>query len=259
MGYSFRHLPTMLTFNLCRFDYNWTTQRRSKLNGRFDFPLVLDMEPYCEQQVEERIRREEEERDLRAAHYRSLKDQTQSKVADAEQPEVDLNQESLFVDDGSATKASENARTENSTEAAAVPDAAATADAPSEPATTGKRGKNKGGKQQQQQQQQGGQGGRGKRNNNKKKQQQQQAASNDDGDDDSSSNSDKKPLEPAKLWQPQVNAASSAIYDLLSVVIHSGGAYGGHYYAFIRDLYVCGSGGGGASTRRHPQYRCLKH
>jgi len=28
----------------------------------------------------------------------------------------------------------------------------------------------------------------------------------------------------------------SAEYDLFSVVIHKGGAYGGHYHAFIRDV-----------------------
>ncbi len=31
--------------------------------------------------------------------------------------------------------------------------------------------------------------------------------------------------------------AEDALYELYSVVIHLGGAYGGHYHAYIRDIY----------------------
>lgn len=32
-----------------------------------------------------------------------------------------------------------------------------------------------------------------------------------------------------------------ALYDLFSVVIHVGGAYGGHYHAYIRDVDSLGT------------------
>lgn len=40
-----------------------------------------------------------------------------------------------------------------------------------------------------------------------------------------------------KLYQPDIaNPNSDDLYQLFAVVVHSGGAYGGHYHALIRDL-----------------------
>ncbi|KAK2962837.1 putative Ubiquitin carboxyl-terminal hydrolase 47 [Blattamonas nauphoetae] len=41
---------------------------------------------------------------------------------------------------------------------------------------------------------------------------------------------------------PEVNFHSPFLYELCGVVIHSGGAYGGHYHVLIRDLMEEGSG-----------------
>lgn len=42
-----RHLPTFLIFQLNRFSYDRARQRKIKLHGRFAFPGVLDMRPFC--------------------------------------------------------------------------------------------------------------------------------------------------------------------------------------------------------------------
>lgn len=39
-----------------------------------------------------------------------------------------------------------------------------------------------------------------------------------------------------RLEQPEIDLESEDLYELFGVVIHSGGAYGGHYHTFIRDL-----------------------
>lgn len=39
-----------------------------------------------------------------------------------------------------------------------------------------------------------------------------------------------------QIEQPTVDSSSPCIYELFAVVIHSGGAYGGHYHAYIRDI-----------------------
>jgi ubiquitin carboxyl-terminal hydrolase 47 len=254
MGYSFRQLPKFLTFNLCRFDYNWNTQRRSKLNGRFDFPLVLDMDAYCEQQVEQRIRQEEEERTARAAHYKALREQAQLKVeheaaanTSPSSSDVDLSQgESLFTLEPTATIEVPSAAASTSTDSTATSEttttttntaAAVAAVASDAPISKRQRRKN----QHQQQQQNAN-------NNKKQKQQKQQKAASknsqkqqrhdNDDDDDTPASDSTKSTDPVALWQMPVNTDSTNLYDLFSIGIHSGGAYGGHYYAYIRDTYV---------------------
>ena len=39
-----------------------------------------------------------------------------------------------------------------------------------------------------------------------------------------------------KFMNSNFDANSQHLYDLLSIVVHSGGAHGGHYYALIRDM-----------------------
>ena len=39
----------------------------------------------------------------------------------------------------------------------------------------------------------------------------------------------------------QPNEGESLEYELFSVVIHSGGAHGGHYHAYIRDIDQLGT------------------
>jgi len=35
---------------------------------------------------------------------------------------------------------------------------------------------------------------------------------------------------------PEYKKDGTFVYELFAVMIHSGGAYGGHYYAYIKDL-----------------------
>lgn len=37
------------------------------------------------------------------------------------------------------------------------------------------------------------------------------------------------------LDEDHINEEDSTIYELKSVIIHRGGAYGGHYHAYIKD------------------------
>eukprot|EP01117_Protostelium_nocturnum_P014334 TRINITY_DN5452_c0_g1_i3.p1 TRINITY_DN5452_c0_g1~~TRINITY_DN5452_c0_g1_i3.p1 ORF type:complete len:1042 (-),score=382.12 TRINITY_DN5452_c0_g1_i3:49-3174(-) len=39
-----------------------------------------------------------------------------------------------------------------------------------------------------------------------------------------------------RIEQPEIDLNSPHLYELFAVVIHSGGAYGGHYHTYIRDL-----------------------
>ncbi|KAJ1470786.1 hypothetical protein T484DRAFT_1846538, partial [Baffinella frigidus] len=39
-------LPSLLTLHLRRFDYDYQTSRRVKVNDRQEAPLVLDMAPF---------------------------------------------------------------------------------------------------------------------------------------------------------------------------------------------------------------------
>jgi len=41
---------------------------------------------------------------------------------------------------------------------------------------------------------------------------------------------------PPPLQQGPVDPSSAHLYDLFAVVIHQGGAHGGHYHALIRDV-----------------------
>jgi hypothetical protein len=45
-GLRLYRLPRILTLQLKRFDYDWCTMRRVKLNNRVEFPQVLDMKPF---------------------------------------------------------------------------------------------------------------------------------------------------------------------------------------------------------------------
>ncbi len=45
-GLRFKELPFLLCLHLKRFDFNWDTMDRIKLNNRVSFPFVLDMTKY---------------------------------------------------------------------------------------------------------------------------------------------------------------------------------------------------------------------
>ncbi|XP_005097820.1 ubiquitin carboxyl-terminal hydrolase 40 [Aplysia californica] len=50
-GAKLRKLPTVLTVSLLRFSYDFVKMSRYKENGRFTFPMELDMKPYSEKEV----------------------------------------------------------------------------------------------------------------------------------------------------------------------------------------------------------------
>ena len=54
-GLRFLHLPYLLTLQLKRFDFDYTTMHRIKLNDRMTFPEELDMSPFID--VEDEVRR----------------------------------------------------------------------------------------------------------------------------------------------------------------------------------------------------------
>jgi ubiquitin carboxyl-terminal hydrolase 47 len=45
-GLRFREFPYYLVLQLKRFDYDWSTLQRIKLNNRVSFPITLDMSPF---------------------------------------------------------------------------------------------------------------------------------------------------------------------------------------------------------------------
>ena len=47
-GLKLKKLPYLLTLQLMRFDYDWNLDRRIKLNDEVSFPLFLDMNPYVD-------------------------------------------------------------------------------------------------------------------------------------------------------------------------------------------------------------------
>ena len=53
-GLRFLHFPYLLTLQLKRFDFDYTTMHRIKLNDRMTFPDELDMSPFMD--VEDEVR-----------------------------------------------------------------------------------------------------------------------------------------------------------------------------------------------------------
>lgn len=53
-GLRFLHFPYLLTLQLKRFDFDYTTMHRIKLNERMTFPEELDMSPFID--VEDEVR-----------------------------------------------------------------------------------------------------------------------------------------------------------------------------------------------------------
>lgn len=47
-GLRFLHFPYLLTLQLKRFDFDYTTMHRIKLNDRMTFPEELDMSPFID-------------------------------------------------------------------------------------------------------------------------------------------------------------------------------------------------------------------
>ena len=45
-GVKIRKFPDVLTFSLKRFEYDWETDTRKKINDKFEYPLELDVSPY---------------------------------------------------------------------------------------------------------------------------------------------------------------------------------------------------------------------
>lgn len=52
-GISFETLPPILTFQFNRFDYNYMTMARIKINSKFEFPMQLNMKKYKTSTTEE--------------------------------------------------------------------------------------------------------------------------------------------------------------------------------------------------------------
>lgn len=55
-GLRFLHFPYLLTLQLKRFDFDYTTMHRIKLNDRMTFPEELDMSPFIDVEDEARER-----------------------------------------------------------------------------------------------------------------------------------------------------------------------------------------------------------
>ena len=53
-GLRFLHFPYLLTLQLKRFDFDYTTMHRIKLNDRMTFPEELDMSPFIDMEDEVR-------------------------------------------------------------------------------------------------------------------------------------------------------------------------------------------------------------
>lgn len=53
-GLRFLHFPYLLTLQLKRFDFDYTTMHRIKLNDRMTFPEELDMSPFID--VDDEVR-----------------------------------------------------------------------------------------------------------------------------------------------------------------------------------------------------------
>ncbi|MDP2438030.1 MAG: hypothetical protein Q8P67_19985, partial [archaeon] len=213
MGQSIRKLPDVLQFALSRFDVNWSTNppSRIKLNSVLSFPLILDMHPYTEEQVALRIQQERERREEQKRLW--LEKQARQEVQAISHAESST----------SASEAVSSAETPTPT-VESQPTAESQTTGESQP-TGGRRiRKNNNNQQQGQSKQQQQQQQQGKKNQGKKKTQTAAAES--------------APPPPLPLFvaDPAINWDSPDLYDLLSVVVHSGGAYGGHYYAYVADF-----------------------
>ena len=51
----FGKLSKFLILHLSRFEFDFNTMRRRKLNSRFEFPLSLDMRPFTKEGLEEKV------------------------------------------------------------------------------------------------------------------------------------------------------------------------------------------------------------
>eukprot|EP01147_Barroeca_monosierra_P004541 gene4541-8565_t len=65
-GLKFKSFPYILTLQLKRFDFDYVTLRRIKLNSRFEFPLELDVTPYLSSDAEHN---NNDERDTKSFHH----------------------------------------------------------------------------------------------------------------------------------------------------------------------------------------------
>lgn len=54
-GLRFLHFPYLLTLQLKRFDFDYTTMHRIKLNDRMTFPEELDMSPFIDVEDEVKV------------------------------------------------------------------------------------------------------------------------------------------------------------------------------------------------------------
>lgn len=73
MAMSFRKLPIIFTIALSRFGFNWDTMQRHKINSKCSFPLILDLSPYCEENVSRSLRKDSSDSNIKLSMDKNLK------------------------------------------------------------------------------------------------------------------------------------------------------------------------------------------
>ncbi|EGD73850.1 hypothetical protein PTSG_05545 [Salpingoeca rosetta] len=217
-GLKFKKFPYLLTLQLKRFDFDYTTLRRIKLNSRFEFPTELDVSEFMpgaqssqqEQQLQEQQQEEQQEQ--------------QEQQPQEQQPQEQQEQQEEEQNGGNDTNTAPGSAASASTTTAAT--AAAAAGASDAPVN---------GDSEMEHEDDNNSGG------------------DDDDDDGDTGDGDirhddknhatlsSSPLTFEKLKKEKeakraAAVARGCVYELFSIMIHRGSALGGHYYAYIKSL-----------------------
>jgi len=192
-GLLLKELPPILTFQLERFDYNYSTMARIKLNHRVTFPFYLDMSKYhkadldeltksvhtrknasddCHPNAKQSMQNAEEEWSCALCTYINVSQRKRCEMCDTPRPQLNSEQAMAPTDISATSAPMSTLPPPPSVSSEYSPPAAQSGDAEQQVVT-----------------------------------------------------------EP-----PKHIGENDFIYELFSVMIHSGGAMGGHYYAYIKSM-----------------------
>lgn len=90
---AFKKLPDVLTLALNRFVFNLHTLQREKCNDRFEFPLIIDFEPFLDEKLKaEQTHRTDHDLQQLNAEYDRYRDEQRQKEKAKKQREQDRKQ-----------------------------------------------------------------------------------------------------------------------------------------------------------------------
>lgn len=190
-GLKLKELPPIITLQLKRFDYNYSTMTRIKLNNRVSFPFYLDMGKYHKSDIDDQHT---------PVPVKKTPPSDTEDVAVIEEADQDWSCALCTYLNIPQLKRCEMCSTPrpqlNADEPQRQPDADASPAAPAPPPAPGSEDSQK------------------------------------PGEKDTPEAAAEEPYQPEEV--PHVGE-NDHIYQLFSVMIHSGGAMGGHYYAYIKS------------------------